>query len=226
MNRIDSTENNTVRNRIKLFNHNLSPLEKRKIPFWLLLAAARIYLLSRPRLPFCFFFFFFFLFDNLAPASSPMKCHSLAEETRDIYYPLRLEEKETKKKKKYPYILLGLCVCVYVCVDSPSILSPDWTLISSRSWCELDILYRRRRKETCISGRKSFSRIYTRRKMRVVVVGSPFHEWYAAPAKDGNCCALVNCHLIEEEEEEEKNLFLKKKLIINRKRKHTELVIA
>jgi hypothetical protein len=54
MNRIDSTENNTVRNRIKLFNHNLSPLEKRKIPFWLLLAAAaRIYLLSR--LPFCFF---------------------------------------------------------------------------------------------------------------------------------------------------------------------------
>lgn len=53
MNRIDSTENNTVRNRIKLFNHNLSPLEKRKIPFWLLAAAARIYLLSR--LPFCFF---------------------------------------------------------------------------------------------------------------------------------------------------------------------------
>jgi hypothetical protein len=44
-----------------------------------------------------------------------------------------------------------------------------------------------------------------------VVVGSPFHEWYAAPAKDGNCCALVNCHLIEEEEEEKKNFFLKKK---------------
>lgn len=123
MNRIDSTENNTVRNRIKLFNHNLSPLEKRKIPFWLLLAAARIYLLSR--LPFCFFFFFFFfLFDNLAPASSPMKCRSLAKETRDIYYPLRLEEKKKRKRKKISlYPSRTLCVCM--CVDSPSILSPD-----------------------------------------------------------------------------------------------------
>jgi hypothetical protein len=52
-----------------------------------------------------------------------------------------------------------------------------------------------------------------------VVVGSPFHEWYAAPAKDGNCCALVNCHLIEEEEE--KNFFLKKKEVDYQQRKET-----